>query len=75
MLVNVPMNEEMARVGLPGADLAAVRADYEPAWNQANAVRTGLSVAGFAFLVAALVGERRPERARPGAAAAVAGRP
>jgi uncharacterized membrane protein len=54
MAVNVPLNEELARAALSGSDLTAVRADYEPAWNQANALRTGLSVAAFACLVAAL---------------------
>jgi uncharacterized membrane protein len=75
MLVNVPLNEDLARVQLTGADLAAVRADYEPAWNRANALRTGLSVAGFASLVAALAVDRRGDRARSGAAAAVSARP
>jgi uncharacterized membrane protein len=51
MTVNVPMNEELARVALAGTDLAAVRADYEPAWNRANTLRTGPSVAAFALLV------------------------
>jgi uncharacterized membrane protein len=59
MTVNVPMNEDLATVALSAADLAAVRADYEPAWNQANAVRTGLSVAAFALLVAAVSRDRR----------------
>ena len=60
--INVPMNEELARVTLSGADLAPVRAGYEPAWNQANALRTGLSVAAFATLVTALAGDHRPRR-------------
>jgi len=76
MTVNVPLNEELARVALSGPDLAAVRADYEPAWNQANALRTGLSVAAFACLVAALAGDRGAARSRHEAVgAAVTGRP
>ena len=62
MTVNVPMNEDLARVALTGSDLSAVRADYEPAWNRANALRTGLSVAAFTCLVAAVAGDRRPGR-------------
>jgi uncharacterized membrane protein len=75
MVVNVPLNEELARVPLTAGDLAAVRADYEAAWNRANALRTGLSVAGFACLVAALAGDRRTDRSRPGTAPAVAAHP
>jgi uncharacterized membrane protein len=69
MLVNVPMNEELAQVALPGADLAAVRADYESPWNRANALRTGLSIAAFALLVAAVASDRDPGRSRRDAAA------
>ena len=69
MLVNVPLNEELARVALSGPDLAAVRAGYEPAWNRANALRTGLSVAAFALLVAAVASDR-PGRSHQGAVAA-----
>jgi hypothetical protein len=46
----------------PAPTLAAVRADYEPAWNRANALRTGLSVAAFALLVGAVASDRRPGR-------------
>jgi uncharacterized membrane protein len=67
MTVNVPLNEDLARVALSGADLAAVRADYEPPWNRANALRTGLSVAAFVCLVAAVASDRRRD--------AVTGRP
>jgi uncharacterized membrane protein len=70
MLVNVPMNEELAQVALPGADLAAVRAGYEPAWNRANALRTGLSIAAFTLLVAAVASDRHPGRSRRDAVAA-----
>jgi hypothetical protein len=52
-----------------------VRADYEPPWNRANALRTGLSIAAFAFLVAAVASDRRPNHSRAGAVgAAVTGR-
>jgi hypothetical protein len=62
-------NEDLATVALSGADLAAVRADYEAPWNRANALRTGLSIAGFAFLVAAVASDR-PDRSRTDTAAA-----
>ena len=76
MAVNVPLNEELARAALSSSDLTAVRADYEPAWNQANALRTGLSVAAFACLVAALASDRGRVRSRHEAlGAAVTGRP
>jgi uncharacterized membrane protein len=58
-LVGDRMNEDLATVSLAAADLPAVRADYEQAWNRANALRTGLSVAAFALLVAAVAGDRR----------------
>jgi uncharacterized membrane protein len=75
MLVNVPMNEDLATVALSGSDLATVRADYEAPWNRANALRTGLSVAGFASLVAAVATDRRPDRFPAGTGgAAVTGR-
>jgi uncharacterized membrane protein len=70
MLVNVPLNEELATVALSSPDLAAVRADYEPPWNRANALRTGLSIAAFAFLVAAVASDRRPNHSRAGTAGA-----
>jgi uncharacterized membrane protein len=76
MTVNVPMNEDLATVALSGTDLAAVRADYEPAWNRANALRTGLSVAAFALLVGAVASDRSPGRSRRDrVAAAVPGTP
>jgi uncharacterized membrane protein len=62
MTVSVPLNEDLARVALAASDLPAVRADYELAWNRANALRTGLSVAAFAFLVAAVATDRRRHR-------------
>jgi uncharacterized membrane protein len=72
MAVNVPLNEELARAAPSGPDLAAVRAAYEPAWNRANALRTGLSVAAFACLVAAVASDRRPARTRHDVAAVTA---
>lgn len=39
---NVPLNEQLAKAGLPGADvdLAAVRADFEGPWHAYNVART-----------------------------------
>ena len=53
-LVNVPMNEELARVGeaSPMA-LAQVRAGYEGPWNFWNGVRTVFSSLAFVALVGA----------------------
>ena len=57
-LVNVPMNEELARVGvgvLDAAALAQVRAEYEGPWNFWNGVRTVFSsLALFALIGACL---------------------
>ena len=54
-LVNVPMNEELARVGgdLGPAALAQVRAGYEGPWNFWNGVRTVLSSLAFVALIGA----------------------
>ena len=53
-LVNVPMNEELARVGEAGsAALAQVRADYEGPWNLWNGVRTIFSSLAFLALIGA----------------------
>jgi uncharacterized membrane protein len=53
-LVNVPMNEELARVGdLGPAALARVRAGYEGPWNFWNGVRTGFSSLAFVALIGA----------------------
>lgn len=53
-LVNVPMNEELARVGesTPAA-LAQVRAGYEGPWNFWNGVRTAFSSLSFLALIGA----------------------
>jgi uncharacterized membrane protein len=53
-LVNVPMNEELARVGeVAPAALAQVRADYEGPWNFWNGVRTVFSSLAFVALIGA----------------------
>lgn len=52
-LVNVPMNEELARVGEAGANLAQVRAGYEGPWNFWNGVRTVFSSLAFLALIGA----------------------
>jgi uncharacterized membrane protein len=53
-LVNVPMNEELARVSEVGpAALAQVRADYEGPWNFWNGVRTVFSSLALLTLIGA----------------------
>ena len=53
-LVNVPMNEELARVGEASpVALAQVRAGYEGPWNFWNGVRTVFSSLAFVALVGA----------------------
>jgi uncharacterized membrane protein len=53
-LVNVPMNEELARVGEVGrAALAQIRADYEGPWNFWNGVRTVFSSLALLALIGA----------------------
>ena len=53
-LVNVPMNEELARVGdLGPAALAQIRAEYEGLWNFWNGVRTVFSSLAFVALIGA----------------------
>lgn len=53
-MVNVPMNEELARVGdLSPAALAQVRAEYEGPWNFWNGVRTVFSSLAFLALIGA----------------------
>ena len=54
LLVNVPMNEDLARVGEVGsATLAEVRAEYEGPWNFWNIVRTVFSSLAFLALIGA----------------------
>jgi uncharacterized membrane protein len=53
-LVNVPMNEELARVSdASPAVLAEVRAEYEGPWNFWNGVRTVFSSLAFLALIGA----------------------
>ena len=54
-LVNVPMHEELARVGgdLGPAAVAQVRAGYEGPWNFWNGVRTVFSSLAFVALIGA----------------------
>ena len=53
-LVNVPMNEELARVGeVAPAALAQIRAEYEGPWNFWNGVRTVFSSLAFLALIGA----------------------
>jgi uncharacterized membrane protein len=55
-LINVPMNEELARVGvgeLNTAALAQVRKEYEGPWNFWNGVRTVFSSLAFLALIGA----------------------
>ena len=53
-LVNVPMNEELARVGEAApATLARVREGYEGPWNFWNGVRTVFSSLAFLALIGA----------------------
>ena len=55
VFVNVPMNEELARVaaGVSPGELARARAAYEGPWNFWNGVRTVFSILGFVALVGA----------------------
>jgi uncharacterized membrane protein len=53
-LVNVPMNEQLARVGEVGpAALAHIRAEYEGPWNFWNGVRTVFSSMALLALIGA----------------------
>ena len=59
-LVNVPMNEELARVGEASpAVLARVRAEYEGPWNFWNGVRTLFSSLAFLALIGACLSRSR----------------
>ena len=55
VFVNVPMNEELARVsaGASPGELARARAAYEGVWNFWNGVRTVFSILAFLALVGA----------------------
>ena len=60
-LVNVPMNEELARVSvgeLGPAALARVREGYEGPWNLWNGVRTVFSTVAFLALIGACISRR-----------------
>ena len=62
-LINVPMNEELARVSvgeLGPAALARVRERYEGPWNFWNGVRTVFSTLAFLALIGACL-SRRPQ--------------
>ena len=66
-LVNVPMNEELARVGdAAPAALARVRADFEGSWNFWNGVRTVFSSLAFLALIGACLArsDRGPRPSR-----------
>jgi uncharacterized membrane protein len=53
--VNVPLNEELARVatGMSASELARARAEYEGPWDFWNGVRTVFSILAFLALVCA----------------------
>ena len=58
--VNVPMNEELARVGADASagTLARAREAYEGPWNFWNGVRTACSSLAFLALIAACLSRR-----------------
>jgi uncharacterized membrane protein len=69
VFVNVPMNEELARVAAaaPARELANARAGYEGPWNFWNGVRAVFSFLAFLALVGAcLLREDRGPRPREG---------
>ena len=55
VVVNVPLNEELARVvgDASAGELARARADYESPWNFWNGVRMVFSFLAFVVLVGA----------------------
>ena len=58
-LVNVPMNEELARVGEAApAALSRARVEYEGPWNFWNGVRTLFSSLAFLALIVACLSRR-----------------
>lgn len=62
MLVNVPMNEALARVALPlpEAEAARIWATYSPHWQAWNQLRTLASGAVLALAALGLAAARRP---------------
>ena len=65
VFVNVPMNEELARVAAdaPAGELASARAAYEGPWNFWNGVRAVSTILAFLALVGAcLLREDRGQR-------------
>jgi uncharacterized membrane protein len=59
-LINVPMNEELARVGEAApAALSRARAEYEGQWNFWNGVRTFFSSLAFLALIVACLSRER----------------
>jgi uncharacterized membrane protein len=64
MFVNVPLNDELARVATDASasELARARAAYEEPWNFWNGVRAVFSTLAFLALVGAclLRGDRGP---------------
>jgi uncharacterized membrane protein len=65
MGISVPLNEELAGAGDPGAlsDPGAVRAAYEDVWVRWNLVRTLASTAALVCLLRALIVHARPAAA------------
>lgn len=59
--VNVPLNDELARAGDPGAiaDLAAVREKFEPGWVTWNLVRALAATGSFGCFCWALIAHGR----------------
>ena len=62
-LINVPLNEELARIAAtaPAAELSRARATYEGPWNFWNGVRALLSVAAFLALIGACLVREEPD--------------
>jgi uncharacterized membrane protein len=67
IFVNVPMNEELARVAsdVSAGELARARAAYEGPWNFWNGVRTVFSTLAFLVLIGACL-LREDRGRRPG---------
>ena len=60
--INVPLNERLEAGVAAGDDVVLLRAEYEPAWNAANRLRTITAVGSLLSFVLAL---SSPPRARP----------